>query len=328
MGYEHIEHLYKHPEFFKTYKEAYALEKIHGTSTWIDFANKKRITDIEKGVEIAAENKQSIEDFKLTFHSGGEKTETFAALFDQEFLKQELFKIVLQNNWHWIRVHGEGYGGKQQKMFDTYGPVLKFIVFDIKINGEHFLDIAQSEKIAQVLNLEFVHYEIGPCTPEWFDQQTKIHSIQAIRNGIGEGKLREGIIVRPIKETIGFVGRRVIYKHKNPEFWEISSDRPLGEKLIILMDIHQITTEWVTDQRADHVINHIISERELKEIEFKDIKTFVNAMIEDVKRESQGEVQWSIEVEKEIKKRAGLIFQSKVKPPPKKKKTKLIVYDM
>ena len=108
MGYEHITHLYKHPEFFDNFQQAYALEKIHGTSTWIDFVNKK----IAKQVDVDHEIKQSIDDFSLTFHSGGEPSKNFIALFDQEFLIAELFKLALENYWYRIRVHGEGYGGK------------------------------------------------------------------------------------------------------------------------------------------------------------------------------------------------------------------------
>jgi hypothetical protein len=318
MGYEHIEHLYKHPEFFKCFSEAYALEKIHGTSTWIDFIKQKN-----------DEEKESIDDFYLSFHSGGEKAESFIAIFDCEFLKQKLFQLVSENGWKSIRIHGEGYGGKQQGMTDTYGPILKFIAFDVKINGNNFLNIAESEKIAIELNLEFVHYEIGPCVPEWFDQQTKMHSIQAIKNGMGVGKLREGIIIRPcfgrgkpegpLSESFNSANKRTIYKHKNPEFWEIASERPLGEKLVIMDNVYQIANEWITKQRMEHVLNHIISEREEKNIEFKDITIFVKRMIEDVQRESEGEVVWSAEVEKEIKSRSGLIFRTVYEPPKKLK---------
>lgn len=312
MGYEHIEHLYKHSEFFKNFQKAYALEKIHGTSTWIDFVNKHRINELKKGS--IDEAKQSINDFTLSFHSAGERQDTFSALFNHEFLRQILFQIVTENDWHRIRIHGEGYGGKQQKMSDTYGPILKFIVFDVKVNDTKFLDIAVSENIAKILNLEFVHYEIGNCSPEWFDEQTKTQSIQAIRNGMGTGKLREGIIVRPLLESLDSFGKRIIYKHKNPEFWEIASERPLNEKLKITHDIYQIANDWVTMQRVSHVLDHIISEREQKEIEFKDITVFVNAMVEDVHRESIGEVVWSKEVEKQIKKYAGKIFSNMIKP--------------
>jgi hypothetical protein len=263
-----------------------------------------------------------IDDFRLSFHSGGETAQNFTALFDVESLKQALFKIIKTNKWYCIRVHGEGYGGKQQKMADTYGPNLKFIVFDVKINNKNFLDIAQSEIIAKELGLDFVHYEIGDCTPEWFDAQTKMHSIQAIRNGMGEGKLREGIIARPIQETLNEINRRVIYKHKNPEFWEMASERPLGEKLVVMSDMYKITNEWVTKQRAEHVIQHIIEKREHKEIVFNDIKEFVKDMIEDVKREAAQEIIWSDAVEKQIRKHSGLLFNSIVPPINNKKRNK------
>lgn len=350
MGYEHIEHLYKHPEFFKNYAnskecntDVYALEKIHGTSTWIDYVNVRNLDKNNEIYEIDEDKNKDdqkvndneyeyiFEDFHIRFHSAGERPDAFAALFDHKFLKQQLFQLVSNNNWYRIKVHGEGYGGKQQKMADTYGPNLKFIVFDVKVfdkidkidnnnnNNGRFLDIAKSEQIAKQLNLEFVHYEIGQCTPEWFDQQTKTHSIQAIRNGMGEGKLREGIIVRPLLETLTANGDRIIYKHKNPEFWETTSERPLGEKLVVMNDAQQIANEWVTKQRAEHVVNHIISDREQKEIAYADISILVKEMIEDIKRESIGEVEWSKLVEKEIKKRSGNMFRNMIILPLKHK---------
>lgn len=59
-------------------------------------------------------------------------------------------------------------------MSKTYGPNFKFIVFDIRINfndtlNDKFLDVSDAE-------------------------------IMAIRNGIGNGRVREGIVVKPIHE--------------------------------------------------------------------------------------------------------------------------------
>lgn len=60
--------------------------------------------------------------------------------------------IAKLNNWKNIKVHGEAYGAKQQKMVKTYGKILKFIVFDIRVENqdgtEYFLNIPEAEEIA------------------------------------------------------------------------------------------------------------------------------------------------------------------------------------
>ena len=68
----------------------------------------------------------------------------------KESLKIQLEDLSVTNDWSLIRIHGEGYGGKQQGMSATYGPNLKFIVFDVYIDGK-FSDVpdADAEKLAQ-----------------------------------------------------------------------------------------------------------------------------------------------------------------------------------
>src|SRR5579872_5045503 len=148
MGYMHIMPLYKWPEFFKAFPQIYAMEKIHGTSAWIALTPTN----------------------ELIFHSGGEPNEKFTALFDKDKLHAALLKLKADNNWSSVKIHGEAYGGKQQGMSKTYGPTLKFIVFEVN-HDDQFLDVPVAEGIAKQLGLEFVHYEIGPNTSEWVEAQ-------------------------------------------------------------------------------------------------------------------------------------------------------------
>src|SRR5882724_1670874 len=111
MGYLSIPNLYR-PEAQQilAFKQVYALEKIHGTSAHITWT----------GTEVQ-------------FFSGGEPFAKFKALFDEEKLKtvfEEKFHIL-----HRATVYGEAYGGKQQGMSATYGPSLKFVAFDVDIDG-------------------------------------------------------------------------------------------------------------------------------------------------------------------------------------------------
>jgi hypothetical protein len=221
--------------------------------------------------------------------------------------------LMNQNNWSSIKIHGEGYGGKQQGMSKTYGNDLKFIVFDIFVtdtnNSSNFLDIPQAENIATQLGFEFVHYVKGPNTPEWIEEQANNESIQAIRNGMGHNKPREGIVIRPIFENCFPDETRAIVKHKNSEFWEIKSPRPLGEKIIVIEEADKIVDEWVTEQRFYHVIDRVLQNKHTKELEKRDIKQIMELMIEDVQRESEGEIIWSDLVGKKIRRMTGIMIK-------------------
>ncbi|AGC01678.1 RNA ligase 2 [Acanthamoeba polyphaga moumouvirus] len=292
MGYMHIESLYKCPEFFQLFPEIYCMEKIHGTSTWIRY---------ERGQ-------------MLKFHSGGESGESFKAIFNEEFLKNKLDELSIKNNWTIIKIHGEGYGGRQQGMSKTYGDKLKFIVFDIYVesndNGPKYLNIPDAEKIAQDLQLEFVYYVRGLNTPEWIEEQSNQESIQAIRNGLGSGKPREGVVVRPIIESVFSNGQRAITKHKNAEFWEIKTRRPLGERLKVVEGINEIVEDWVTGQRFNHVVDRVLQQKVNKALEKSDIKILLDLMVEDVKRESEGEVIWSDKLVSAIRRKTAIIFKN------------------
>ena len=296
MGYIHIESLYKLPIFFKQFKEVFAMEKIHGTSSWITFET----------------------NHDLNYHSGAETTDNFKALFDDKHLQDNLMKISIENNWNKIKIHGEAYGGKQQGMSETYGNKLKFIVFDIFVvdNNEEiqdkFLNIPEAEKIAIELGLEFVYYKKIKNTPELIEEEAEKESIQAIRNGKGIGKSKEGIVIRPIDETY-ILGKRAIAKYKNKEFWEIKSRRPLGEVLKILENQDEIINEWLTEMRFQHVLDRVLQMKEKKEFEKKDIKIVIDLMVEDIFRESQGEIIWSNDIEKAIKRKTGIMFKNNAK---------------
>lgn len=283
MGYMHIKQLYKCPEFFKLFHEIYAMEKIHGTSAWILLKNNN-----------------------IIFNSGGEKHDRFKVLFDGNSLKNNLMQIIKENSWENIRIHGD----KQQKMATTYGPNLKFIVFDILVkqnNQSKFLDIPDAQKIAERLGLEFVSYTKGSNTFEWIEEQTKIESVQAIRNGMGGGKLREGIVVRPLHESVFSDGTRAICKHKNAEFNETTTNKKLGENVKILEDATEIINEWVTEQRYQHVLDRVLK---TKEIDIKDMKKIIEFMVEDVQRESKGEIVWNDSISRAIRQKTAHLFKT------------------
>lgn len=281
VGYMHIQNLYKVQDIL-LFKEAYALEKIHGTSAHIGW-------------------KQNNDQNQLVIFSGGATHQHFRGLFDEDFLKAKFLEIVGNET---ATVYGEAYGGKLMGMSQTYGTKLKFIVFDVMIRG-CWLSVPQAHDFATSLGLEFVHYNKIPTDLASIDAEMNADSVQAIRNGIGTGRIREGVVLRPLMELRKNNDERIMCKHKREEFRETQETRPVVDpaKLKVLEEADQISTEWVTAQRLLHVLDKVPQPHSQKQI-----PQVIECMVEDVLRESEGEIVKSPEVEKAIKKKTAELF--------------------
>jgi len=274
--------LYKNSEILTLFKEVFATEKIHGTSAAIHWK------PIEKG------------EPRLGFHAGGANFDSFVALFDKENLNKVLAEKFPEDG---VSIHGEAYGGKLQGMSGTYGKELKFIAFDVKI-GDSWLDVPNAKDFCDGLGIEFVHYERIPCELSELDKQRDADSVQAIRNLGIIGKPREGIVIRPIIELFKKNGERMIFKHKREEFIETKTPREVDPaKMKVLEEARAISDEWVTPMR----LQHILDKNSFTTIE--QTKFVIEAMLEDVKRESEGEVVWSDLAEKEIARAAAKMYK-------------------
>jgi hypothetical protein len=286
MGYMHIDNLYKNQEILM-FKECYALEKIHGTSAHISW------------------NK---EEQKVGFFSGGEKYENFIILFNQELLKEKFNELGFSK----AIVYGEAYGGKQQGMRDTYGDNLKFVVFDIKL-GDKWLNVPKAHEFTLALGLEFVDYVRIPTDLEKIDFEKDKGSSQAIRNGMGSTKMREGIVLKPIIEVTKNNGGRIICKHKRDEFRETKKRRKVIDPvdLEVLRNADAIADEWVTLMRLSHILD------KMKNPSVKDMREIIISMVEDIKREGNKEIVWNRAVVKAIGKTTAKLtiqyFKNKLK---------------
>ena len=268
MGYMKIPNLYKEQTILEL-GECFAMEKIHGTSAHIKF-----------------------KDGKLSFFSGGETHARFVLLFNHDYLKTA-FASFAQGE---IIVFGEAYGGKQQGMRETYGDELKFVVFDVKFN-DTWLTVPHAAAAAVMLKLEFVDYVKIKTTMDEINAQRDRDSAQAIRNGVGAGKRREGVVLRPLEELVDSLGNRIIVKHKNAEFCETKTVREVSpDKKKVMEEAHAIAEEWVTPMRLQHVLDRAKSLMngmkgvELSPLDMKDTKEIIGMMVDDIKTEAKGEI--------------------------------------
>ena len=277
MGYLHIDNLYKAQEILE-FKTCYALEKIHGTSAHIRWDGER-----------------------VGFFAGGVSYDAFVSLFDATLLTT-LFTEHVEGP---CIVYGEAYGGKCQGMSKTYGPALRFVAFDVQIN-ESWLSVPQAYDFADTLNLEFVDWISIPATFEYINMERDRHSTQAVRNGIVEPRIREGVVLRPPFEVTLNNGKRVIAKHKRVEFSERRSIPNVDPtKRAVIENADAVAVEWVTPMRLMHVLNKLPGEKDARLT-----GAVIRAMIEDVLREAAGEISTERAVERAIGGRAARLYRA------------------
>lgn len=269
MSYLHIENLYKSTEILM-FRECYAMEKIHGTSAHITYKSGR-----------------------VNFFAGGGSHVEFVKLFDEDDLKRRFAEMIPGDTS--CTVYGESYGGKTMKMSKMYGPDKKFVCFEVKI-GDAWLNVPNAEDVVTKLGLEFVHYEKVSTDIDIIDPLKSADSVQAIRNGMGEGHPREGIVLRPLIEVMKNNGNRVIAKHKAEWSKETKTPRTLDAgKLEVLKKAEDIASEWVTMERISHVLDAIALPMDVTSL-----GKLIPAMIEDIDREGKDEIVMSNEAKKAI----------------------------
>lgn len=282
MGYLHIDNLYANQTIL-LFKQCYALEKIHGTSAHISWRGDKN---------------------SVRFFTGGSYPE-LAAMFDVENLTQQFSKLFGDKK---VIIYGEHYGGKEQGMSQTYGELLRFAAFDVKV-GELWLDVPKAEAICRKLEIPFVDYTLVSTDLDALNFERDKDSVQAILNGMGAGKLREGVVLRPLVELRLNNGNRVICKHKRDEFRETKTPRIVSpETLQVLTDAAAIADEWVTPMRLNHVLGKLPEATTIRHT-----KAVIEAMIADVEREGRNEILQSHEVRTAIGRATALLFHERLK---------------
>lgn len=284
MGYLHIPNSYK-DQTILLFRECFALEKVHGTSAHITW---KRPAGAEFG--------------QLTFFSGGEKHANFVKLFDEASLIARFADMGHEE----VTVYGEAYGGGQQKQSWRYGPKLHFVAFDVKV-GDAWLNVTNADKVCGHLGLEFVHYKRVSTDLTALDAERDAPSEQARRNGVEGDQPREGVVLRPIIEVSTNKSDRIICKHKRAAERETKTDRTVGDpaKLAVLAMADAIADEWVTPTRLEHVLD------KLGPCQVEDTVKVINAMVEDVTREAEGEIVDSREARRAIGTATAKLFKKR-----------------
>lgn len=283
------------------------MEKIHGTSANVTFKT----------------NPSNNTQWQVTFFSGGESYEKFAALFDKNTLLMTFCDMGTPLDKS-VTIYGEAYGGKCQGMSATYGDKLRFVAFDVAIGDNGWLNVPEAEEFCKKLGIDFVPYRKVSTDLKSLDAERDLHSVQAVKNGIstwvdGESvtsltnlRKREGVVLRPLIELITATGERIITKHKGDDFRETTSPRVVDDpaKLQVLADADKIATEWITVTRLEHVLDKI-QKKDGYGMEI--MPQLMKAMVEDVTREAAGEIVDNEAVRKAITKKTATMFKDYLK---------------
>jgi len=157
--------------------------------------------------------------------------------------------------------------------------------------------------MAKNLGLEFVHYEMVTTDIALLNAQRDADSVQAVRNGMGPGHKREGVVLRPLIEVNRADGSRVIAKYKRDDFRETATPRVVGVAPEVLSEAKAIATEWVTTMRLQHVLDKIPGHN------ISMMRTILTAMQEDVLREAKNEIVDSEEARKAISQKTVAMYK-------------------
>lgn len=293
MAYmNHINNLYnpKGQDIF-LFKEAWALEKIDGT-----------------GAKLVLRNNVDTLLPEVQYHSGGASHEMFVKLFNDENLKK-IFKEVALTSDTVFEIYGEAAGGKIQKMSATYGPNLFFISFGVCVNYKLWLNVPDAESLCNKFGFEFVPYTKVTTDIESLDKAKLAYSQLAIRKGMGDNKIMEGVVLLPLVEMAKNNGDRIICKHKRDEFRETASPKVVVDpnKIKIIQDAENVANEYVVLERLKHILDRIPNHS------IEKMGEIIKTMVEDILREGAFEIVDSDAVRKAIGKKTALTYKEYLK---------------
>ena len=187
----------------------------------------------------------------------------------------------------------------------TYGDALRFMAFDVRV-GEAWLSVPDADQVVTGLGLEFVPFAEVSTDLADLDRARDAPSVVALRRGCGDGKAREGVVLRPPVEVTLNNGHRVVAKHKRETFSERATPQKVVDpaKLVVLAEAQAIAQEWVTPMRLAHVLDKLP-----RPLDMSVTPRVIAAMVADVYREASGEVVESRDATTAIGRRTAGMFR-------------------
>lgn len=206
--YTGIENAKNYPKVFQDGEEVVVTEKVHGTNFragYVPFYANTILKRIMKFLRLAPQYEFVYGSHNVQlqnrFHRGY-YGKTVGNVYAEAVIKYNLREVLKPGEV----VYGEVYGDGIQKGY-TYGckGQRKLVLFDVMKDGV-YLDPIESKKFVEARELQFVPVlYTGP-----FDKE----KILKLRDGdsvmSSSQKVREGVVVKPIKEETAYIGRKVL----------------------------------------------------------------------------------------------------------------------
>lgn len=197
--YTHIENLRNFPDVFIPGEEIVATEKIHGTSSRSGSVENELMAG---SMELRRKRPENEENWKSNTYWFPLSLPAIRNMIETEGKLHKQFIVF-----------GEVYGSNIQKdyNYDTHGHV-GFKVFDILIDGK-YLSYDDATRICKEYGVEIV--------PLLYRGPFSLEAIKKIADGpttLGNGHIREGTVVRPIKERRHPQVGRLVMKYVGAEY--------------------------------------------------------------------------------------------------------------
>jgi hypothetical protein len=113
-----------------------------------------------------------------------------------------------------VVLYGEGYGAGIQKSGMQYSATKKFILFDVFVDGQWWLNQEQVEDVGAKLGLDVV-----PFMGDWsLDEATDFVRAGFVSHIPGAAKKAEGLVGRTIETLFDKHHHRIITKLKTKDF--------------------------------------------------------------------------------------------------------------
>ena len=214
--YASMQNLRNFPTILEVGEEVVCTEKVHGTNSAIGMVldsvakeNPERVVIVSSRKHPRKMGQDSIYERPYLRHQ-----ESMDALFNALFDNPGQYTEVIDEGTEVssVVIYGEIFGNSVQKGF-AYGcdKETDYLAFDILVNGQYL----HTDEVIELCE----EFDI-PMAPILYRGPYSLQSIQEVAEGKTtlDEHIREGVVLRPVKERTHPKIGRVIFKCKNPEY--------------------------------------------------------------------------------------------------------------
>tara|TARA_Y100000310_G_C20688111_1_gene820408 strand:+ start:586 stop:1713 length:1128 start_codon:yes stop_codon:yes gene_type:complete len=222
--YTDIENIRNYPDVFEEGEEVVITEKCDGTQsrigrdTSIDISPLKNILykvfgQIKELQWKAGSNK--LKRKKPKNMSGNVYWYPYTLPEIRRLINHLIDEVGHKSAFIYGEIYGKVRGGLKEMTYGRQGK-LGYAAFDIKVDGR-FLDNHDFQLVCRQCGVEMVpHLGVTPYNFNNIQSLSTGESILASKNGAKH--IREGIVIKPVKESVTEAGRRRILKMINPDY--------------------------------------------------------------------------------------------------------------